>query len=63
MQPQRLVFCFGNPVADQPLEVLEVVLIGCRDIGGVTAEYHDPFAVALGVDDRVTRGSVGDAAR
>src|SRR5207253_9061739 len=39
-----------------PLEVFQIVLVGGRDIRGILAIDHFPFANAAGVDDRVARG-------
>ena len=52
---------FGRevPVADQPFEVLQVILVRARHVGGIPPDDHDPLAVAPGVDHGVTRCRVG----
>ena len=54
---EGLVFAGERPVADQPLEALQVILIRLRHVAVVPRDDHGPLAVALGVDHGVPRPS------
>ena len=54
-----MLFRCGIPVADEPFQILQVILVRGRNVGGVPPENHDPFAVSLGVDHGVTCCRVG----
>ena len=55
LDPARIVFAAGRPVADQPLDVLQAILAGRGRVGGVAAIHHDPLSLAPCVDDGVAR--------
>ena len=52
----------GCPIADQPFEVLQVILVRCRHVGGIAAVDHDPLAVASRMDHGVARGRLSSPA-